>query len=385
MKDKISNSQNDILHSSSDYHPNNGPRTYLESDLRHSIVEVELKNLETGFGLNLGPSDKLESRAYIDDSEETMQDSAKLEENWKEKYRIQKEKERKIMRGMERGKERELERIEEIEKEKAKEKGKERWEGRDKEKDYRRIVDARTGKMIGLDRVIEAEAKRENNGITSKSYNGNENIKSIREWEEEEVERNKEQNRERDMKARRERDKEKDREEKKKRENEMSEEEETNNKKEMKEMEGSKNITRHTTGAENGVETETERESPSSLPSNSRVTSLTPSSSTATFSSSSSSSLLRSITAATSTSTSIPTPNSTSTSVTTSNSATLSNPSFSIIPPIISLQDTSPLKDRTQPSIDEIELEKVFRKNFDDLFRKIIYETLETIKKEKNP
>ena len=119
MKDKISNSHNDVLHSSSDFHSNNGPRTFLESDLRQNNLEVELRNLEMGFGLNLGPSFLLKSSTYIDESQGSMQNSTKMEENWKEKYRIQKEKERKIMRGIERGKERELEKIDEREKEKA--------------------------------------------------------------------------------------------------------------------------------------------------------------------------------------------------------------------------------------------------------------------------
>ena len=387
MNGKISISHNDILHSSSDYHSKNGPRTFLESDLRQKYLEVELKNLETGIGVDLGPSGILENSTNIDDSEETMQDRAIIEENWKEKYRIQKEKERKIMRGIERGKERELEIIEEREKEKAIEKEKERWEGREKVKDYRRIVEMRKGNIIGLDRVIEAEAgakRAVNIGIEARSYDENENIKPTQEWEkEEEEERKKEQNRERDMKAQRVRNKEKDREERKKREKEIIEEEDNKNKREMKQMKWSKNITQHTTGAENGIETETEGESSSSLHPNSRVISLTPSSSTATISSSSSSSsssfLLRSATTLT------PTSTPTSTSTSTSNSATLSNPSSSVIPPIASSQDTRKLIDRTLPSIDEIELEKVFRKNFDDIFRKIIYETLETIKKEKNP
>jgi hypothetical protein len=418
--------------SKNENYSNGDPGTILESNPKQKNFGV--KNFGTGFGLILGPSGILKS-ADIDDSEETVRDSVEMEENWKERFNVIKEKERKIMRAIEREKERAMERAVEEEREniyeneiereigkrkdkmnkseKVKDINKERIRRREierereevknveidiendeenervEERKKRMMIEMKTGRVAGSD--IESFVKEQRAALIDKKSrlhdeNGNRIIMQM--WEKEmgeERERKKEKEREGDRKWDREGDKEEEKEidrEKKKGEKKKDE-----GRKE-KETKGIKNAARDEetiTETERISITESVRDSPYSLPSISRVISITPSSSTNTSSSSSSSSPPLPHTASTPTSSSSspsPSPSTPSSSSSTSNSASLLHLPSSSIPPLIPPQQIA--KEIPPPYFDEIELEKRFRQNFNDFFRKIIYETLETVKKEKN-
>jgi hypothetical protein len=397
---------------------NGDPGTILESKPEQKNNGV--KNFGTGFGLIFGPSG-IPKSVCIDDSEETVQGSVEMEENWKERYYVIKEKERKIMRAIEREKERATERAEEEEREKEKEIGirkekkkesdkvketnKERIRIREKEKvknveidiendeDKKRVeerkkrmmMEVKTGRIVGSDIESFAEEQRgELINRQSRLHDENGNRIIMQKWDKEmgeERERKKEKEREEERKWDREKDEEEEREsDREKKEGEKKKDEGRKEKK----MKGIKDA-----GEEETI-TETERvsgservrDSPYSLPSTSRVISITPSSCTNSSSSSSSLSPLPHTTSTPTSSSPSPSPSTPSSSSSMSNSASLLHPPSSTIPPLIPPQQTA--KETPPPYFDETEQEKIFRQNFNDIFLKIIYETLENVKKEKN-
>lgn len=412
--------------SKNENYSNGDPGTILESNPKEKNNGVE--NFGTGFGLIFGPSGILKS-TYIDDSEETVRDSVEMEENWKERYKVIKEKERKRMRAIEREKERAMEKAEEEERENGKEnekekeseirmrKGKkesekvkdiniERIREREKvknveidienyeeknrvdERKKRMIIEMKTGRAMGSDNESFVEEQSEElMDRKSRLHDENGNRISMQKWEKEmgeERDRKKEKEREGERKWDRDRERERDEEEEKENDRETKEGEKKKEEgRKEKEIKGIKNAGDEETKTETArvPGTERVRDSPYSLPSISRVISITPSSSTNTSSSSSSSSPPLPHTTSTPTSSS-PSPSTPSSSSSISNPASLLHPPSSTIPPLIPPQQTA--KEIPSPYFDEIEQEKLFRQNFNDIFRKIIYETLETVKKEKN-
>ena len=417
----------DPLPSKNENYSNGDPGTILESNAKQKNIGV--KNFGMDFGLILGPSGILKS-TYIDGSEETVRDGVEMEENWKERYNVIKEKERKIVRAIEREKERAVERAEEEErengienknereirrrkdkknesekvKEKNKEKGKERekvknveididvdienneQKNREEERKKRIIVEMTTGRIMVSDIESFVEEQRaELIDRKSRLHDENGNRMFMQKWEKEmgeERERKIEKEREGERKwdREREREEEKERDREKKEGGKVVEEKKEEGRKEKK-IKGMKNA------GEEETKTETERisgpervrDSPYSLPSISRVILITPSSSTNISSSSSSSSPPLPHTTSSSPSPSPSTPSSASSIY---NSASLLHPPSSTIPPLIPPKQVA--REIPPPYFDEIEQEKNFRQNFNDIFRQIIYETLENVKKEKN-